>query len=95
MAGLGHWDEVEVDAEALPVRRPLPGPAAMVAEFFEHHDRLDDALAWFSIACRDQVLDALDADTLFGRPELQGRSRIKRSMGLPPDAPGYRGVGGS
>ncbi|WP_346039355.1 SEC-C domain-containing protein [Actinomadura chokoriensis] len=50
--------------------------------------RLDEALTWFDIACQDLMADdgELADSRLFARSELRGRQRVRRALGLPPDA---------
>lgn len=66
-----------------------PGPASLVAEYLESRDRLGEALTWFNIACRDLLADddsEIEPGTTLVRTELDGRARVRKALGLPPDA---------
>ncbi|MFA1548254.1 SEC-C metal-binding domain-containing protein [Actinomadura chokoriensis] len=84
---LGRTDEAEAEITRLGRTRVHSGPATLVAEFLEGQGRLEDALTWFNIACRDFLTDdeALPENALFGRSDLLGRRRVRRALGLPPD----------
>jgi hypothetical protein len=83
---LGRGDEVDDELARLSHERVPSGPASAVAEFCESQGRLNDALRWFNIACRDVGGDEIDQSTLFARHELRGRARVRQSLGLAPDA---------
>ncbi|WP_339155040.1 SEC-C metal-binding domain-containing protein [Actinomadura luteofluorescens] len=87
LAGLGRTDEAEAEITRLGRTHVHPGPAQLVAEFLEEEGRLEEALTWFNTACRDLIVDdgQLGEATLFVRPELRGRRRVRRALGLPPD----------
>ncbi|WP_067793690.1 SEC-C domain-containing protein [Actinomadura formosensis] len=85
---LGRTDEADAALAGLDRARLPSGPAALIAEGLEALGRLEEALTWFNIACRDLL--AGDAEEpadllLFTRPELQGRQRVRRALGLPSD----------
>ncbi|MGH3438729.1 MAG: SEC-C metal-binding domain-containing protein [Sciscionella sp.] len=82
---LGRQDEVDAEIARLGRSHVHPGPASLVAEFLEARERLDDALTWFNTACRDVDSGEIDESAIFARPELQGRARVRRALGLPPD----------
>jgi tetratricopeptide (TPR) repeat protein len=88
LAALGRADEAEAEITRLGRAHVHPGPAQLVAEFLEEQGRLEEALSWFNTACRDLMADGgeLAEGTLFARPELRGRQRVRRALGLPPDA---------
>ncbi len=85
---LGRHEEVRTEMARL-IGSPIhPGPASMVAEFLEHQDRLEEALTWFNIACRDVLGDEgeqIEPETTMTRTELDGRARVRKALGLPPD----------
>jgi len=85
---LGRADEAEAEITRLSRTSVHPGPAELVAEFLEAQGRLEEALTWFNIACRDLMADdgELAEAKLFARPELRGRQRVRQKLGLPPDA---------
>jgi hypothetical protein len=65
-----------------------PGPATIVGEYLESQGRLDEALTWLNIACRDLLTDEdkeIEPGTTMVRTELNGRARVRRALGLPPD----------
>ncbi|WP_433179706.1 SEC-C metal-binding domain-containing protein [Actinoallomurus sp. CA-150999] len=81
-------DEARAEIARLEKRRPLPGPASLMAEFFEAQGQLEKALTWYNVACRDFFSEAGDED----EPEigsfdleLAGRARVRKALGLPPD----------
>jgi hypothetical protein len=85
---LERQDEVRAEITRLEERRLLPGPATLVAEFFEGRGELDKALTWYNVACRDFLTDAGEE----GEPEIgfldlevTGRARVRKALGLPPD----------
>ncbi|QKW38420.1 SEC-C domain-containing protein [Actinomadura sp. NAK00032] len=82
---LGRTAEADEELARLGRARVHPGPAELVAEMLEEQGRLEEALTWFNIACRDIVADGGEAE-LFVRPGLRGRSRVRRALGLPADA---------
>jgi hypothetical protein len=60
----------------------------MVAEFLEHRGRLEEALDWFNLACRDYLAledPAVTTGSLMTRLELLGRARVRKALGLSPD----------
>jgi len=82
----GRADEARAEIDRLKRSPVHPGPAGALGELLEERGRLDEALTWFNIACRDLFEDAsLDPDTVFARPELDGRARVRTALGLPPD----------
>lgn len=87
LADLGRTDESEAEITGLGRTHVHPGPAQLVAELLEEQGRLEDALTWFNIACRDLMTDEeqLTEARLFARPELRGRQRVRQALGLPPD----------
>ncbi|MBA9004815.1 SEC-C metal-binding domain-containing protein [Thermomonospora cellulosilytica] len=86
LARLGREEEAEAGIERLRDARVLPGPASIMAEYLESRGRLEEALDWFDTACRDLGGDLdLDPGELMGRPELQGRARVRKALGLAPD----------
>ncbi|MEO3822678.1 SEC-C domain-containing protein [Actinomadura sp. B10D3] len=88
LADLGRTEEADAEIIRLGKAKLRPGPAQLIAEFLEERGRLEEALTWFNIACRDLMSDdgELAETSLFARPELRGRRRVRRSLGLPPDA---------
>jgi SEC-C motif len=87
--GLGRHEEVRTEMARLKESPAHPGPASVVAEFLESQDRLEEALTWFNIACRDVLGDEgeqIEPETTFTRTELDGRARVRKALGLPPDA---------
>ncbi|MFE9328642.1 hypothetical protein ACFYOW_47755 [Nocardia sp. NPDC006982] len=83
---LGRDDEIDSELARLTHARLLAGPAGLIAEFCETQGRLDDALTWFNIACRDVTADdKVDEAIVFTRPELRGRTRVRHQLGLTPD----------
>lgn len=88
-AKLGRHEDAEAEITHLKQSHVHAGPASIVAEFLEHQGRLEEALTWFNIACRDLFTDE-DAEiteaALITRPELQGRARVRKALGLAPDA---------
>lgn len=86
---LGRHEDVRTEMARLKESSADPGPASVVAEFLESQDRLEEALTWFNIACRDVIGDEgeeIEAETTFMRTELDGRARVRKALGLPPDA---------
>lgn len=83
----GRTDEADAEIARLSRSHVDPGPADLIAELLESQGRLDEALTWFNIACRDLMADddELAESRLFVRPELRGRQRVRRALGLPPD----------
>lgn len=88
LADLGRTDEADAEITRLRGSHVHPGPAELVAEFLEAQGRLEEALTWFNIACRDLMADdqELTEANLLARPELRGRQRVRRALRLPPDA---------
>ncbi|WP_165966829.1 SEC-C domain-containing protein [Actinomadura sp. 7K507] len=88
LADLGRGDEADAEIGKIDRTNVVPGPASLIAEHLEHQKRLEEALTWFNIACRDLMADdeVLSETTLFARPELRGRRRVRRALGLQPDA---------
>lgn len=78
--------EWEIEEELARLRRSgiAPGPASLVAEYLERHDRLREALDWYDLACREHF--ALEAQDSMPPLELLGRARVRKVLGLPPDA---------
>jgi tetratricopeptide (TPR) repeat protein len=86
---LGRHEEADAEIARLRRSHVHEGPAAVIAEFLENHGRLEEALTWFNIACRDVLADedeAIIEGTLLDRIELQGRARVRAALGLAPDA---------
>lgn len=85
---VGRAEEAEAEIARLSRTHVHPGPAELVGEFLEEQGRLEEALTWFNIACRDLMADdeELAGAQLFARPELRGRQRVRQALGLPPDA---------
>ncbi|MFL6052563.1 MAG: SEC-C metal-binding domain-containing protein [Actinoallomurus sp.] len=86
---LGRQDEVQAEIARLTKGRPLPGPAALMAEFFEARGELQEALTWYNVACRDFLTDSVDEtepEIEFIHTEVDGRARVRKALGLPPDA---------
>jgi tetratricopeptide (TPR) repeat protein len=88
LSDLGRTDEAEAEITRLSRANVHPGPAELVAELLEAQGRLEEALTWFNVACRDLMTDdgELAEAKLFVRPELRGRQRVRQKLGLPPDA---------
>lgn len=86
---IGRSDEARTLMARLRESPADPGPAGLVAEYLESQDRLDEALTWFNIACRDLLADddsEIEPGVTLVRPELDGRARVRKALGLPPDA---------
>ncbi|MEV5704686.1 SEC-C domain-containing protein [Actinoallomurus sp. NPDC052274] len=86
---LGREEDARAEIARLPMSQALPGPAELVAEFFEAHGELNDALTWYNLACRDFLADSVEEDEPeigFADTELDGRARVRKALGLPPDA---------
>lgn len=84
---LGRDDEARTLMARLKASPVDPGAAHIVGEYLEGEGRLDEALTWFNIACRDLLLDE-DGELPPGIAppiELDGRARVRRALGLPPD----------
>lgn len=88
MADLGRGGEADAEIDKIDRTHVLPGPASLIAEHLEHEKRLEEALTWFNIACRNMPTDdgGLAEVTLFVRPELRGRRRVRQALGLQPDS---------
>jgi hypothetical protein len=95
LAKLGRQEDAEAEIAHLKQSHVQAVPASMVAEFLEHQGLLEEALTWFNIACRDFLTDEdeeitettlITLITLITRPELQGRARVRKALGLAPDA---------
>ncbi|GAA2111341.1 SEC-C domain-containing protein [Actinomadura alba] len=89
LAKLGRHEDVEAEIARLKRADVHSGPASIVAEFLEAQGRLEDALTWFNIACRDLPPgqdEEITETALIVRSELQGRARVRKALGLPPDA---------
>ena len=92
---IGILDRLGRDEEARTLMAHLkespagPGPASIVAEYLESRDRLDEALTWFNIACQDLLTKQeaeSEPETTRIRLGLDGRARVRKALGLPPDA---------
>ncbi|WP_344437186.1 SEC-C metal-binding domain-containing protein [Actinomadura bangladeshensis] len=86
LTAIGRTDEADAEIARLSRSHVDPGPAELIAESLEGQGRLDEALTWFTITCRDLMADdgELADSRLFARPELRGRQRVRRALGLPP-----------
>jgi hypothetical protein len=86
---LGQSEQVREEMTRLKEQHVHPGPASVVAELLESQKRMEEALTWFNIACRDLLGDEgelIEPETLFTRTELDGRARVRRALDMPPDA---------
>jgi hypothetical protein len=86
---LGRQDEVRAEIERLTSTHVAPGPASLMGEFFEAHGQLNEALSWFNTACRDFLADPdrdIEPEIGLVDTELDGRARVRKALGLPPDA---------
>lgn len=89
---VGDTEAAMAELAALRAMKPLePGPCHMVAEMFEEHGLLTEALTWFNMATTRLPDGELEA--AMARPSLLsysgqlllGRQRVRRALGMPPD----------
>ncbi|MEV0406474.1 SEC-C metal-binding domain-containing protein [Actinoallomurus sp. NPDC050550] len=93
---LDRQDEARAEIARLEKRRPLPGPASLMAEFFEAQGELEKALTWYNMACRDffsEEGEDREPESDFFELELAGRARVRQALGLPLDEFDRRAIG--
>ncbi|GAB2812062.1 hypothetical protein GCM10022221_06970 [Actinocorallia aurea] len=88
LARVGRVEEAEGELARLKAVGALPGPAAIAGEWLESEGRLEEALVWFNLSCREFL--ALDEEELadvdlYSGYDLVGRARVRAALGLPPD----------